>query len=80
MMTCNSCHDTGLIVEKLPYSKKIEKYYILNSCHNCFRGTHVRVHTQMHIQDEEPCDCEYRYIFDYWKSCKLKLEAGHANR
>ncbi len=68
MTACIECHDTGLIISKTIFKGGDPlKHYHIESCFNCGLGSRVRAHTMMHSQNEDPCDCEYRYVLDYWK-------------
>lgn len=66
---CSHCNNTGLVVLKGLY-KGFEKYYSLECCCNCKYGSKARGHNMMCSQNNEPCDCEYRYILDKWKDKK----------
>jgi hypothetical protein len=72
MNVCIHCHATGLIISKYFFKgdTKPLKHYHIHACHDYGRGTYARCHMMMHIQNEEPCDCEYRYVLNYWKDKK----------
>lgn len=64
---CQNCNNTGLFISKTIIPEADLRYFCIFTCNDCEIGTNVRQHTMMHIQNSEPCDCEYRYIYNYWK-------------